>query len=231
LKLYHGTSAKRVWQITKKGIRPRSLTGKSNWNEVPEFKSRNDMVYLTSCYPLYFAVCCTEGNRIGIVEIDTDKLDVNKLFPDEDVIAQILSEQTGVSLKETHSKVKAKLLYMHDQWETSLQAMGTCCYHGLILPEALTRYALIDLKGRGQLMLSMLDPAIAIRNYQIKGEYYKAFVAWVFGDREILPQYEETKMFIDAGIPGLERQFKFWEEQQSNRNGIVVVELSKGKKK
>jgi len=229
--LYHGTSPSRIWKIIKEGIRPRTLTGKSNWNQVAEFKSRNDMVYLTSCYPLYFAACCSRGSRLAVVEVDVDKLDKSKLYPDEDVVAQIMSQETNVSLKEVHPKIKAKLLYMHEEWETSLQAMGTCCFCGVIPPEALSRYAMIETKNRKQLLLSMMDPAISILNYKFKGEYYKGFVAWVFGDRNTLPQTEETQMFIDAGIPGLETRFAFWKQEQDNREGIQVIELTKGKKK
>lgn len=53
--LYHGTSSKYLPSILREGIKPRKLTRQSNWKTTIE--SRNDMVYLTNAYALYFAIC------------------------------------------------------------------------------------------------------------------------------------------------------------------------------
>ena len=55
IKLYHGTTTKHLDKILKQGITPRH-DRPSNWDKHP---SREDMVYLTNAYAIYFAqVCC-----------------------------------------------------------------------------------------------------------------------------------------------------------------------------
>lgn len=93
--LYHGTSTEYRELIRTQGIRPRCETGQpSNWKGPVESKS--DLVYLTSCYPVYFASCAINEvndefvHDLLILEVNVDP---NNLFPDEDFVAYIAKEQ------------------------------------------------------------------------------------------------------------------------------------------
>src|SRR5467141_3285301 len=90
--LYHGTSESSVESILKNGIIPRRLAKKDNWKHT--ISSNPSMVYLTDCYPGYFAQSAVKKDeRWAIVEVELERLEKGKLFPDEDCIAQTLRNQ------------------------------------------------------------------------------------------------------------------------------------------
>lgn len=234
--LYHGTNPKWIAKIIKNGIKPRSLTGKSNWERVPEFKSRDDMVYLTYSYPFYFSVQASDGLRLAVIEIDITKLDEVNFYPDEDVIAQATARMNKLSLKDTHNIIKQQIEQVKDKWRGSLEAMGTLSHSGIVPPEAISRYVVVNLrkvKGRS-FFFTVLDPQISIMNFVLRGTFYHNFVAWVFGDRKTHPQYDELKEMADAIGKGkftFAEQLKKMEECQTDRTGIEVVRLNGRKKK
>ena len=85
MKIYHGTSSANVDKILLNGITPRGDT-ESHWDRYP---SRNDLVYLSTAYPFYFACVAAQVDEISAVfEVDTDLLDTEWMLPDEDFIAQ-----------------------------------------------------------------------------------------------------------------------------------------------
>jgi hypothetical protein len=89
LKIYHGTTEKIGRQALTEGLKPRKLTGKSNWKHSVE--SNPSLVYLTTAYAPYYALQSIKkfkGEKIAIIEIETDLLDKTKLRPDEDFIEQ-----------------------------------------------------------------------------------------------------------------------------------------------
>ena len=77
-------------QAKTEGLRPRKLTGKSNWKHIVE--SNPSLIYLTTAYAPYYALCAVDGNKgekIAIVEIETDLLNESNFRPDEDFIEQV----------------------------------------------------------------------------------------------------------------------------------------------
>ena len=72
--LYHGTTSAVLDDLLIEGIMPRNKTGRNAWSHtVP---SRDDAVYLTSAYALYFAINSSSNDEdIAIVEIATSMLD------------------------------------------------------------------------------------------------------------------------------------------------------------
>lgn len=110
MKIYHGTHGKFKNDILQNGIQPRG-ENIGNWGEYP---SRIDCVYLTTCYPFYFAINTDvdddDDDELLVLEIDTDRLDQSLILPDEDLIGQIknndgIEEMTA----ETHSVVRQNL--------------------------------------------------------------------------------------------------------------------------
>jgi hypothetical protein len=252
MKLYHGTSARYIDAILKNGILTRDVMGtKSNWDK---FQSRTDMIYLSTAYPLYFAVSAmAEGELDAVIfEIDTRRLDRSKFFPDEDFVAQVIAQKENKPIGAIHEGIKANLEQYRHAWISSVLHLGNCAHQGSIPVEAITRYAKFETQKRGELFFSMIDPTISIINFQILGAYYCNFVKWVMGDRKILPHYvraaNETKMFSAAakfakngveqpgqgaelnGFDTVEHSKKcmeFWKKESKDRTGIEVVDLRK----
>lgn len=232
MKLYHGTTAKHLDAILSYGIRPRKETGNSNWEK---FKSRPDLIYLTTAYPLYFAVNATETSKEEsalIVEVDTKRLNKKCFYPDEDFIAQVIAHREGRSLEIVQKEVTRDLEGYQHTWEASLKGMGTCSYQGTILTETIDKYVVIDIKKRPELWLSMTDPLITVMNYKFRGQYYEDFVKWVMGYRKWLPQYDEMNGFFEgakaAGSSELamyEKTANFWHKESGDRTGFKVVNL------
>lgn len=233
MKLYHGTTARHLDAFLKYGLRPRIETGNSNWEK---FKSRPDLIYLTTAYPLYFAANATEtkdDESALIVEVDSRRLNEKLFFPDEDFIAQVIAQREGRSLEIVQKEVTRDLEGYRHTWHMSLKGMGTCSYQGTILTETADKYVVIDLKKRPELWMSMTDPLITITNYKFRGVFYENFVKWVMGYRKWLPQYDEMKGFFEgakvAGASDMtamyEKTVNFWHKESKDRTGFKVVDL------
>ena len=185
MKLYHGTSARHLEAIRSRGLVPRGRGNRrSNWDHT--IKSRAGHVYLTTAYPLYFAMCAAKDDEAGlVVEVDTECLLEGSMFPDEDFIAQA-QEKTS---REQHEKVKLLRRtaavdldrYQH-AWSASLKYLGTCSHRGTIPATAITRIATLDFKKRPEVSVMCADPLIRIDNYRFCGWRYRGLVAWLFGD-------------------------------------------------
>ena len=215
MKLYHGTALRFKDGILQDGIEPRGDVD-SNWDAHP---SRPDLVYLTVAYPFYFALCAAEKEPLLVFEIDSEKLDQSLFLPDEDFIAQVISQQQKKPLEEIHPRVVESLESWQDLWEKSLEGLGNCSYKGRIPAEAITRYCVFDTKERPEIALMMADPSISIMNYFFVGKRkYVPLVEWMFGDRESIPN--EFEGFDLVGV--MEDQIKFWQEESKKRNGITV---------
>lgn len=124
--LYHGTSTKVMDKILEEGIQPRDVTGISTWEG--DIASRPGLVYLTSCYPVFYGQSAVGklGGKIVIFMVD---IQTGVLYPDEDFVG------TALALKAKRSDIKftTKLIagvdprdYQH-AWESSLNYMGTVC--------------------------------------------------------------------------------------------------------
>ncbi len=237
---YHGTSTATLDDILENGIRPRSVTGKSNWDK---FKSRDDMVYLTTAYPLYFAfnaMASPEAEKCVVIEVDINKLEKKKIYPDEDFLAQVIAEVQGETLERVHPVIRMNLEKYRNAWRESLKNMGSVCHKGHIQVEAITRYAVVDVKHQAQLVHSCLDPTITYMNYQIMGSYYEGIVAWIMGDIAELPHVERARNDLKAGkfmerkdpknaikgfVKNCEERIEAWSKWP--RTGIEVVDMSK----
>lgn len=194
--LYHGTSSSVIDSILKTGIKPRAVTKRDNWKKT--VSSRATSVYLTAAYPLHFASATNDGD-LAVLEIDRSMLDPLKLHADEDAIEQ--SHRGSDSLPSDWS-IKRRTIYYRSRahlfsGEDSLRVMGTAAYDGAIPPKAFTRLALIPQSSLADLIMMGHDPMISIGNYKFMGGKYRAFVAWIFGDREVdLEMRNELKIEV-----------------------------------
>jgi hypothetical protein len=228
MKLYHGCSFENLRSIMTTGLHPR-LEKKSNWKKAP---SRPDMVYLTVAYPFYFAL--SHKGISAVVEIDTKGLNRKRFFPDEDFIALALSRQEEKELDAVHGQSRDSLEGYQDRWKMSLGLLGNCCYQGTIPARCITRYCLFDPLVRPELAAEMRDePLVNLTNYAAMGQSYRRLVAWMFGDRKVLPMVADTKKQIlsmqrsplgTEFVDSAKEQLALWEKESSDRRGIDVWE-------
>jgi hypothetical protein len=225
--LYHGTSSKYLSRILSQGIKPRGTQRRGNWETYP---SRHDFVYLTTAYAPYFAWNAADvrnGEQALIVEVDSQRLPETRLFPDEDFVAQAISQTEGRPLSEVHPKVRDTILYYGDLASASIQHLGNVAHRGVVPPEIITRYATIDLKKQRDLAWACCDPSISTINYRLCGSKYRSIISWIFGDRQDfevghgVPNEQYVPM-IEKLQPGYaEGVRRVWE----NRDGIEVAKV------
>jgi hypothetical protein len=229
MKLYHGCSAKDLRSIMTNGLCPRQ-DKQSNWEKNP---SRPDMVYLTVAYAFYFALC-HEG-LAGVVEIETRGLDRKGFFPDEDFLTNAFAMHGGQELDAARKgDIRVMLHTYGDYWKESVQHQGNCCYQGTISPRFITRYCIFDPKARPVLAEEISgDPCINLGNYETKGKSYQQLVAWMFGDKKVLPMVAECKELIELfrGSPAnaeyledARKGLALWKKESRDRTGIDVWE-------
>ena len=227
MKLYHGCSAKDMPSIMTNGVCPR-WDKLSNWKKNP---SRPDAVYLTVAYPFYFALC-HEG-LAGVVEIDARGLDPKRFLPDEDYLTNALAMHDGRELDLYRQEdIRAMLHTYGDHWRESIRFQGNCCYRGAISPDYITRYCIFDPKVRPALAEEISDdPCINLANYSIKGTSYRQLVAWMFGDRKMLPMVAEAKEQIESlqrsaldaeYLEDARKWLALWKKESRDRTGIEV---------
>jgi len=227
MKLYHGCAAKDLPSIMTNGLCPR-WDKESNWEKNP---SRSDMVYLTVAYPFWYALC-HEG-LAGVVEIEARGLDRTRLFPDEDFLTNAFAMHEGQELDPQRKEDIRVMLHTYGQyWKKSVQFQGNCCYQGTISPYRIIRYCIFDPTARPALAAEISgDPLINLANYETKGKSYRQLVAWMFGDRKVLPMVAEAKEQIDVlrgsqiDVEYLEDARKWlalWKEESRDRTGIDV---------
>jgi len=221
--LYHGTNAKNLSSILSKGLRTRGKK-RGNWDAYP---SRPDMVYLTTAYAPFFAIqSCKDGEKALILELDRDRLDESNLYPDEDFIVQCLAAQNNESIEAIHEDIKDTLECYQHHFKDSINGLGNVCYKGTVDLVSISRYCVIDVSARPDLMMMSLDPSISLMNYRFCGSRYRSIISWIFGDR---PDFEigigdnETYLeLMERSVPGSrESSLKLF----SNREGIEIVDL------
>lgn len=223
--LYHGTSSRLLGRILSQGIKPRGSRRKGNWESYP---SHPELVYLTTAYAPYFAWHAADvrkGERATIVEVDGGRLAESRLFPDEDFVAQCVSQTERRPLEDVHSKVRDTIFYYGDLASASVEHLGNVAHRGVVEPGAITRVATIDLEKQRDLAWVCMDPSISLLNYKHCGKKYRSVIAWIFGDRQdfeaggAIPNEQYLPM-IEKMMPGYTEQMKtLW----SNRDGIEVT--------
>ena len=195
--LYHGTSSANKQSILQMGIHPRG-TGDGHWEQYP---SRPDMVYLTSAYPFYFGLSTGNDRDDGlkvVFEIDTDKLDQDDLYPDEDYVVQSLAAAHNVPIAEIHDQVRSNLEQYRLEgdkpaWCRSVEVMSTCAYRGTVPPQAITRYCLFDWHRRPALTAMAWNEGPHIG---CDLESHRKLTEWFFGDRRRLPRIFPGNFFL-----------------------------------
>lgn len=252
--LYHGTSEEAAKVAIKEGLKPRSGTGvKSNWEHT--IASNPDNVYLTHCYAPYFAMCATQERetdichpslrpmRWAIIEIDTDKLDEECIFPDEDFLEQATRnrEEDIEALGLEESTMEDRTQWFRDNlhlfqpsWEDSVKHLGNCCYRGEIPPEAITRVSFFDAASNPPLGMMAMDPTITLLNHAICSQKYVALTSWMMG-HDVQAQDFDSMLALGVieaeGMP--EAQRKAYLEQLDAltnllelRDGLEILEVS-----
>ena len=198
--LYHGTDTRVVARILSEGIRPQPASGGGNWPTAP---SKAGFVYLTSAFAPYYAMVSVfnpkprRGVNPVIFEVDLDVVGETRLYPDEDFTEQRIraSKKAGQNIPSGWS------LDVHasqDQWQASLDGLGTVGVYGGVPPEALTRYAVIDMGFNGKQMTkcpNLYDlftaqeqsgPAwtrVSLARYSQERDELHNLVAFIFGDK------------------------------------------------
>jgi hypothetical protein len=229
MKLYHGCSAKDLRSIVMNGLCPRG-DKESNWEKNP---SRPDMVYLTVAYPFYYAVC-HEG-LAGVVEIEAGELDRTRFFPDEDFLTNAFAKHERRQLDPQRQEKARLLLHTYGSfWKESVRFQGNCCYQGTISPRYITRYCIFHPTARPELAAEVSgDPVINLDNYSLKSKSYRQLVAWMFGDRKVLPMAAEAKECIDVYwrstmdseyLEDAKTLLALWRKESRDRTGIEVWE-------
>lgn len=200
MKIYHGTTASVAEMAIENGLLTREASGvESLWEHtVP---SAADRVYLSTAYAGYFANNAAQGqdDRWGIVEIDTDLLDEDKLRPDEDFLEQIsrlvdaprgpifsdLNDSNAINdpvlrMNKRTSYYRDNIHMFSHLWEESVDMLGNCSYQGNIPPEAISRVSIFNPR-ENKMVYWLVDPTISLMNFRIMGNKYKAITRWLSG--------------------------------------------------
>lgn len=192
MRLYHGTSSHNLHAISKKGIIPRGER-KGNWKHTVD--SHANAVYLTNAYAVFFAnAACTGNENLAILEVDTDKLNPFAFAPDEDFLEQAGRGHDGFtgdmkSRTRKYRDIQHRFMGSLDDAPiaSSLKHLGNCVYFGNVPQEAITRVAVLDLKGgedAKKFIYDTFDPTITLMNYKILGASYRNSLRWLFNEPE-----------------------------------------------
>ena len=192
MKLYHGTSIRKLKEIRARGLRTRTSSGRAtNWSNNP---SHRGAVYLTNSYACFYAnAACKGKEKWLILEIDTDHpaMFPHGFGPDEDFIEQVgRPNKDGIpgNMRERTKRIRARL---HENWggtldhppvAMSLQHLGNCTYFGNIPSAAITRIATVDPGVAKQFAYSCFDPCIVLDNYRWCGPKYRNSLKWLFNE-------------------------------------------------
>lgn len=195
--LYHGTDTRNVKRILAEGIRPRPADEEGNWQTDP---SKEGFVYLSSAFAPFYAMNSANtpkfqrGVNPVIFEVDVQALEEKNLFPDEDFLEQRLVAKDGRVVPPSWS---SDIHASQDQWQASLDGLGTVGVYGRVPPEALTRYAVLDMGFDGKQMTkcpNLYDvltaqkqagptwTRVSLARYGQERDELHNLVAFIFGD-------------------------------------------------
>lgn len=174
--LYHGTSARYEDAIRRDGLLPRNKTGNSNWDG--DVISKEDLVYLTDAYPVYFALNAVD-DKDDLLVVEVSVLE-SALYPDEDFIANLLHNQhyPDIPLRKINPTVvpqKYKKFALK-----SLQRNGVVATKS-VSPDRIKRFVrLRQSKFNNQLLTIGADAMPIPLNYRVLGGQYRAAMQALF---------------------------------------------------
>jgi hypothetical protein len=175
--LYHGTSSKHLEAIRREGLQPRRATKRrSNWKG--DIRSKLDFVYLTTAYPVYFAMNPALGKSRADLLIVRVEVDEAQLYPDEDFIAWAMAKNDG-GLRAEELLPHIDPTEFKDHWRESLEANGLVCTPA-VPPGSILDHRTISRKSV-QLILSIGGDAMPTPlNYRIMGSFYRRCIETLF---------------------------------------------------
>ncbi len=150
--LYHGTSAIAARRILQEGLKPRQDELEGIWADNPE--NRKGCTYLSDCLAPLFALAAGyklrngAWNKLALVEVDTEKLDQDKLWPDEHLD---IWNDYDCAKRIVETRPEDLLSTIRSLWPLSLKKHGKVAYWGTISVEAIPRIFLLDLSKNSQL--------------------------------------------------------------------------------
>lgn len=234
--LYHGTSEYAALEALKNGLRPRKLTGVSNWDHTSP--SNPNVVYLMDTYACHFALHAQQNgvrlkgpdgkiqNRAAVIEIDTRRLPFSNFLADEDFLA-FREAYSGRDINVSTAVAKTRSALTHE-WKESLKFIGNCSYADLIPPSSFTRVAFFNPKTNIDMAIAMTDGSVNPSSYKFAGHYHRAYTRWLFGDPvtaiEILGYEGYSEESLEFDKPRIE----YWEQNiLAKREGVEIIECKK----
>jgi hypothetical protein len=178
--LYHGTSTKHMDSILKNGLQPRTVTGNSNWSG--KIESKSGFVYLSTAYPVYFAVAAAreDHEQLLVLQVEVAKRD---LYPDEDFVAYALHEsgiQKFARMKLQDIIPLVNLEVYKSFAEKSLKHNGLAAVK-FVPPTKIKGHVVIDLHKNIQEVMSIGGDAIPSPiPYMVLGEHYRKCMKALF---------------------------------------------------
>lgn len=172
--LYHGTSTQFLPRILKEGLLPREVTRMaSHWEG--DVESKPDLVYLTTAYPVYFAIqACEEPYNPVVLQVSVS---MKSLYPDEDFLAQMLSiqENRALPLRSYNPMVNPKL--NKHLAKDCLECNGIVAI-SRVLPKQIKAHVILE--SNWKLMCIGGDSMPIPANYGALGELYRNCTAALF---------------------------------------------------
>jgi hypothetical protein len=229
--LYHGTTKTIAQKALTEGLKPRGRR-KGNWKHTVD--SRRDAVYLTDIYGLYFAYCASKSDSndtLAVIQVDTEKLNQNLFMPDEDFLEQASRGRTGEGFASVKQSMKQRTEYYRkvaeynrNLWHKSIENLGTVSYQGVIIPEAITKIAYVDMDKQKDIIFSAADASICLMNHKFCSNKYKAVTEWLFG-KSITAQEFMGFNFTEGMIP--KEQINAINSMLKNRDGVEVYDRNR----
>jgi hypothetical protein len=181
-RLYHGTDAKTAARILSDGLLPRHRTGKSVWTHTVE--SNDTCVYLTECYPGYYAweTCAADGKCWGIVEVDLNRLDVALLRPDEDFLEMRSRAVSDTDVIGRTAEFAGRLDEHAALWESSLERLGSCAYRGAVAVDAISAVAVFDPRANLFVQDQCGLIVVSVERHSAQRERHKDLSRWFFNE-------------------------------------------------
>jgi hypothetical protein len=129
----------------------------------------------------------------------------------------------AASIDDCHFDIRDNLTANYEEhWLASLYLFGTMAYQGVIPPSAITRYCVLDVNTRKDLlaMICNADPRIAREH-----EQHIKLTAWLFGNRKKLPKMDLArfnKVYLDDSKYKVEIDYK---KASGWKAGLQVVRV------